>query len=281
MQAASKKEKVMTYGSLFSGIGGIDLGLDRAGMKCIWQCEVDPYACRVLEKHWPGVKRYGDITQVNWEEAERPDLICGGFPCQDISFAGKGAGLSGARSGLFYEAIRAVRILRPGYVILENVAALLVRGLDAVLGTLAEVGYDAEWHCIPAAAVGTPHIRDRVFILAYPKSERCKEAWEYRPQQSTKWIHRECSQKVFTNDRSERIQGGKQGTVPRIKSIPWSENVRGAEEWLRRPDLPEPLFRRSGDGVPYWLDRLRCIGNAVVPQIAELIGRSIMETEFG
>jgi DNA (cytosine-5)-methyltransferase 1 len=108
------------------------------------------------------------------------DLICGGFPCQDISYAGRGAGLAGERSGLFFEAIRVVRLLRPRYVLLENVAALLTRGLDRVLGELASFGYDAEWHCIPAAYVGAPHIRDRVFVIANPESVRCGTRWTRR-----------------------------------------------------------------------------------------------------
>ena len=157
----------MTFGSLFSGIGGMDLGLERAGMRCVWQSEIDPYACRVLVKHWPGVPNLGDISRIDWSGVERPDLVCGGFPCQDISFAGKGAGLDGKRSGLWYEFARCVREVRPRFVLVENVAALLVRGLDAVLGTLASLGFDAEWEGLPAAAFGADHIRDRLFILAY------------------------------------------------------------------------------------------------------------------
>ena len=156
----------MKFGSLFAGIGGIDLGLERAGMTCRWQIEIDEYARQVLAKHWPDVPRYSDITEVDGRVLEPVDLIAAGFPCQDISYAGKGAGLDGERSGLFWETIRMVRQCQPRYVLLENVAALLTRGLDRVLGTLAEIGYDAEWHCIPAAAVGAPHIRDRVFIIA-------------------------------------------------------------------------------------------------------------------
>ena len=158
----------LTFGSLFAGIGGFDLGFERAGMRCRWQVEIDKYANRVLEKHWPRVARWDDITTFppafgDWSV----DVICGGFPCQDISYAGLGAGLDGERSGLFFEAIRVVQQLRPRIVVMENVAALLTRGLDRVLGTLAEIGYDAEWHCIPAASVGAPHIRNRAFIVAY------------------------------------------------------------------------------------------------------------------
>ncbi len=162
---------MLTFGSLFAGIGGFDLGFERAGFQCKWQVEIDDYATKILKRHWPDVHRERDIRQCGQHNLERVDCIIGGFPCVDISYAGKGAGLDGARSGLFFEAIRLVRELQPRAVVLENVAALLTRGLDRVLGTLAEVGFDAEWHCIPAAAVGAPHIRDRVFILAYSNGE--------------------------------------------------------------------------------------------------------------
>ena len=159
---------MLTFGSLFAGIGGFDLGLERAGMACAWQVEREPYAVRVLEKHWPNVRRHDDVctfppAEGNWAV----DLICGGFPCQDISFAGKGLGLAGKRSGLWVEMHRIIGELRPRYVIVENVAALLARGMETVLGDLSEIGYDTEWHVIPACAVGAPHRRERVWIVAY------------------------------------------------------------------------------------------------------------------
>ena len=158
---------MLTVGSLFAGIGGFDLGLERAGMRVRWQVEIDPYCQRVLAKHWPDVTRYGDIRVVDWSTVEPVDLLCGGFPCQDISLAGKGAGLTGERSGLWFEYAKAIEVLRPSYVLIENVSALRSRGLDQVLGSLAALGYDAEWHCIPACAVGAPHRRDRVWVVAY------------------------------------------------------------------------------------------------------------------
>jgi len=160
----------VTFGSLFAGIGGIDLGFERAGFTCKWQVEIDDYANKVLEKHWPNVHRERDINDCGKENLEWVDVIVGGFPCQDLSYAGRGAGLDGERSGLFFETVRLVCELRPRIIMLENVAALLTRGLDRVCGTLAAVGYDAEWHCIPAAALGAPHIRDRIFILGYANS---------------------------------------------------------------------------------------------------------------
>jgi len=154
---------MLTFGSLFSGIGGFDLGLERVGMKCKWQVEIDEYATKILEKHWPKVRRYKDIKEV--KELEYVDVICGGFPCQDISNAGKRAGITGERSSLWKEYLRVIRMVRPKYVIVENVAALINRGLDTVLADLASCGMDAEWDCIPASSIGAPHRRDRVFII--------------------------------------------------------------------------------------------------------------------
>lgn len=233
----------MKYGSLFSGIGGLDRGLDAAGMKCVWECECEPYASKVLEKHWPGVKRYGDIKAVNWKEAEKPDVICGGFPCQDISSSGNKVGINGKRSGLWFEFLRCVSSLRPNYVVVENVAALLIRGLDAVLGSLAEVGYDAEWHCLPAAVFGSPQRRDRVFIVAYPHS----------------W----------------RLEGGKkwhsQGQI--IKQWNYHDGLALAQ---RRSRDASSGICRVDDGIPCRVHRLRCLGNAIYPAIGEMIGKAII-----
>lgn len=164
----------MTYGSLFSGIGGLDLALEAFGHTPVWQAESDPYARAVLAKHWPEVRRYNDVREID-HEAPPADIICGGFPCQDISSAGSRAGIDGARSGLWAEYARIVRELRPRAVFVENVSDLAVRGLDRVLGDLAAIGFDAEWTCVRASDVGAPHRRERIFILAYPAGEgwRC------------------------------------------------------------------------------------------------------------
>jgi DNA (cytosine-5)-methyltransferase 1 len=169
----------VTFGSLFAGIGGFDLGLERAGMQCEWQCEIDPYARRVLEKHWPDVRRYDDVRTMLDYKPHAVDLICGGFPCQDISNAGRRAGIDGERSGLWSEYARIIGTLRPRYVLVENVAALLGRGIGRVLGDLSSLGYDAEWHVISAASVGAPHVRERVWIVANRDSSSGRaESWE-------------------------------------------------------------------------------------------------------
>jgi DNA (cytosine-5)-methyltransferase 1 len=303
----------LTFGSLFAGIGGLDLGLERAGMACRWQVEIDEYCRRVLAKHWPDVPKFGDIREVTGGELERVDLICGGFPCQDISDAGKRAGIGGERSGLWSEYIRLVRVLRPHFVLVENVAALLGRGAGTVLGDLAASGYDAEWDCIPAAAVGAPHIRDRVFIVAHA---RCVQGGERHNADRERGRQDEAEQTRVgggavahadragsphlrqSQARGERLTGrdtparggDRAGTVAdpdrqslavgpcfggdaREELATFERSCRaGQGQWATEPDVG-----RVADGVPARVDRLRGLGNAVVPQIAEWLGRRIVE----
>ena len=299
-----------TFGSLFAGIGGFDLGFERAGFECRWQVEIDDYATKILEKHWPKVHRERDIRECNANNLERVDCIIGGFPCQDISYAGRGAGLDGERSGLFFEAIRLVRELQPRAIVLENVAALLTRGLDRVLGTLAEIGYDAEWHCIPAAAVGAPHIRDRVFVIGirnmaqypYGINERSVRERKKLKQDATASGNsgRQDSSQVADTMRqgppSERHEAREQGG-PRQRG----ENVADSEiEGLERREVRrdfgsrfpglreggrpisdhwsvEPAVGRVANGIPSRVDRLRCLGNAIVPQVAEVVARMALD----
>jgi DNA (cytosine-5)-methyltransferase 1 len=160
----------MRLGSLFAGIGGFDYAAQQLGWTTAWVSEVDPWCNAVLKKHWPDVPNLGDITAIDFSQAPAIDVLCGGFPCQDISSAGKGAGITGARSGLWSHYARAIEALRPKWVLIENVSILRRRGLDRVLRDLDALGYDAEWHCVPASAVGAPHQRDRIWIVAYPRS---------------------------------------------------------------------------------------------------------------
>jgi len=165
---------VIRIGSLFSGIGGLELGIEAAlsehGIKhhVAWQVERDPFPRSILAMHWPSADRTVEyVTLASGSNLAPVDLICGGFPCQDLSYAGKGAGLEGERSGLWSEYRRIVCELRPQIVIMENVAALLTRGVERVLGDLAALGYDARWRCVRASDVGAPHRRERLFIVAY------------------------------------------------------------------------------------------------------------------
>jgi DNA (cytosine-5)-methyltransferase 1 len=262
----------MTFGSLFAGIGGLDLGLERAGMVCRWQVEIDDYAQKVLAKHWPTVQRFRDVREFPppcggcghkcgptlWRKQRKccpdcecdryaVDVICGGFPCQDISNAGKRAGIDGARSGLWAEFYRVVCEVRPRFVLVENASALLARGFRRVLGDLAASGYDAEWDCLPASAFGAPHRRDRLFIIAYSERSSLRE--------QPRWCRRESGP-----DKTLLGFSGESGVSP------------GTHPWAPLTDLG-----RSVHGLPNRLDRLRCLGNAVVPQVAEYIGRRILE----
>ncbi len=272
----------MTFGSVFAGVGGFDLGFEWAGLVCKWQIENDPYCLRVLAKHWPDVRRYGDVREVRGSELESVDVLCGGFPCQDISDAGKRAGITGARSGLWSEMCRLVREVRPRFVVVENVSALLGRGMGVVLGDLAACGYDAEWDCIPAAAVGAPHRRDRVFIIAYPSSSGMDiehRRFSGASGQGAVFVDRNgtvrnvadangCRQQEFpqynresTKDASDRKTFGCH-----------ADRCYGSAWWKTEPNVG-----RVADGVPHRVDRLRALGNAVVPQVAEWLGRRLME----
>jgi len=175
---------------LFSGIGGFSLGLERAGFETVAFCEFDKKARLVLNKHWPDVPVYDDVRTLTYEQLQTDglnvDVICGGFPCQDISLAGKGAGLEGERSGLWFEFHRLIEEIKPKYAIIENVSALRSRGLDEVLRSLAAIGYDAEWHCIPASTIGAPHRRDRVWIVAY---SNCDDRWNWSSERQFEQKH--------------------------------------------------------------------------------------------
>jgi DNA (cytosine-5)-methyltransferase 1 len=269
---------------LFSGIGGFSLGLERTGgFETVAFCEIEPFPRKVLAKHWPEVPCYEDVTKLTAEQLAADgiavDVICGGFPCQDISFAGKGAGLAGARSGLFYEVARLVGELGPRYVILENVGALLSRGLDAVLGTLASVGYDAEWHCIPASYVGAPHRRDRVWLLAYPAFvQRHVSAHNAAKRLGRPFpkLGNGGRQEALANADSEGLEGRAQSRNFG-KGGPWVQQFiercadRNGPIWRTEPDVG-----RVANGVPDRAHRLKALGNAVVPQIPELIGNAIL-----
>jgi DNA (cytosine-5)-methyltransferase 1 len=255
---------VPTVGSLFSGIGGFDLGLERAGFEIKWQVEIDEYARRVLAKHWPDIPKYGDIRAIDWSTVEPVDLLCGGFPCQDLSYAGKRAGIDGERSGLWSEYLRAICTLRPRFILVENVPGLLTNAyLGRVLGELATCGFDAEWHCIPASSIGAIHRRDRVFILAYPKNSNGKN------------IHAGTNGHMETaNRRSHILEPRRRALFPCLPT--WAEpdkfmclsKVGGVDDGLSR-ELDTTL-KNSIKG------RLHGLGNAIVPQIAEALGRMIL-----
>ncbi len=279
---------------LFSGIGGFSLGLERAGMRTVAFCEIDPYCQAVLRKHWPGVPIYDDVRSLSVGQIGSIDVICGGFPCQDISIAGRGAGINGERSGLWGEYARLIRELRPRYAIVENVTALLSRGLGRVLGDLAALGYDAEWHCIPASAIGAPHRRDRIWIVAYPRSSgrgtrdirhQGNDGQQIAARRAVVTAEPSKASSPVADAKRQRVPDDGQGSPHQAQG-----EVQGSSEerqWLRL-DLgerlndvwgvwsTEPDVGRVANGVPARVDRLRGLGNAVVPQIPEIIGRAIM-----
>jgi DNA (cytosine-5)-methyltransferase 1 len=242
----------LTFGSLFAGIGGMDLGLERSGMQCKWQVEIDAFCRGILAKRWPGAKRYGDVTSVRGSELEWVNGITAGFPCQDVSHAGKQAGIEGSRTSLYREALRLYRHLRPDWLLLENVTGLLDGGIGRVLGDLAEIGCDAEWDCYRTSDFGSPSVRERVFILAYPASHRLEgnilqvlqrphggplealDAWNRSGSPFREW------RKLLAQSRVIRVAGG----------------------FAKRVDRPK--------------QRLRVIGNVVSPVVAEWIGTQII-----
>jgi DNA (cytosine-5)-methyltransferase 1 len=292
--------------SLFAGIGGLDLGLERASMTVVGQVEIDPFCQRVLAKHWPEVPRHDDVrTAVRWWLGEsRPavDVVCGGFPCQPVSLAGRGLAQADER-WLWPAAHAVIRDLRPRFAVLENVPGLLGRGLGDVLGDLAEIGYDAEWDCVPASAVGAPHRRDRVFIVAYPSREPRRLQPESEPGRrdqavagvdGTTWpvadtasqgrrstFDTDAPSRAGALERRQAMPGGRRRDVAHADRQRQLQPCGGfGQEWRRPGDsgwwTTEPDVGRVAHGVPARMDRLRALGNAVVPQVAEHIGRIVM-----
>ena len=332
--------KPLTIGSLFSGIGGLDLGIERglasAGVaaETIWQVEQSDYCRRVLSRHWPNTVRYTDVRTITAETVHPVDVLVGGFPCQDISTAGKGAGLAGEKSGLFFEMARIVRELEPRIVVMENVPAITSRGLDTVLGTMASLGYGARWGGLRASEVGAPHRRERWFCVCWladsdeKRSEWSRPTRHGRPGSQDASIRAEIS--MADNDRK---RGAARTRMAAIKGADLSDPDRGdgrgpsmADSIGYRPQgqqptrpATRPAYRAVGAGerwptqpevgrgiagVPARLDsphrwpappgpqhawepprtrprqshdreRLKALGNAVVPQCAAVIGHWI------
>jgi len=322
------------FGSLFAGIGGLDLGLERAGMECAWQVEVDDYCRRVLTKHWPDVPKYGDIRELNLDRLERVDLVAGGFPCQPVSVAGRRKAQEDDR-WLWPEFALVLRGLRPRYALLENVPGLLTAGFGDVLADLASLGYDADWDCVPAAAVGAPHLRWRIFVIAHRNSHEheggahafrgastsvlpahtngepvqrgrtdARDGAEVTRQGSERVLrrgnggadvaHTDGSTRNASRPAGEAVQGpeaverfGRRRGLASAVADPERSGLEGQwnEHGLFQAGGPpgwsswwtaEPDVGRVAHGVPARVDRLRALGNAVVPQVAEHVGRLIL-----
>lgn len=259
----------MKIGSLFSGIGGLELGLEWAGVgHTVWQVEKDAWCRGVLAKHWPNVKRYNDVRTVGRDTLEWVDVICGGFPCQDISVAGKGAGIEGARSGLWREYARIIGEIRPSVVIIENVAALVTRGLDVVVADLGAAGYRVDARIIAAADVGAPHMRERLFVvgvLADTHGARL-EGRNERESQDAVASRRD----PYVNDGTAR-GGQAESRMGRGAHGP----ANRVDRWPARPgdapDVWEPSRSRRVN-TPTTGRRLRALGNGCVPQCLVEVG---------
>ena len=247
---------------LFSGIGGFSLGLQRAGHETIAFCENNEDCRRVLNKHWPGVPVIGDIRDLRGSFVKkfygRPGIVCGGFPCQNISVAGDRGGLDGEKSGLWNEFSRVIYETKPRWAIVENVANLKNNGLAKVLSDLDSIGYDCQWHIIPATITCAPHLRERIFIIAHAKRKGLSRLWES--------LRAEKALPEYKNPRGL-----------------WFKLRRGIEEAITEGETSwenrEYSFSRDHDGLPPGVDstRIRMLGNAVVPKIVEIIGRAIKE----
>jgi DNA (cytosine-5)-methyltransferase 1 len=326
----------LNVGSLFAGIGGFELGLERAGFEIGWQVELDPFCTSVLEHRFPQALRFKDVREVGAGTLDPVDVICGGFPCQDLSNAGKGAGIDAARSGLWSEFARIVRELRPGYVLVENVPALLTgKGkrwdrapIGRVLGDLAEIGYDAEWSVLSAREFGAPHLRRRAWIVAYPgegadapsdrrrtrrsggSSRLCEDRKKLKAPRMAD-APRYAEARAAATAGSERERAGSCGPPRRARTFAGTsdphrrrgENGCGVPEGQGKQALPdtdrsgagdrrkaarsgcqwatEPDVGRVAHGVPDRVERLAALGNSLVPQIAEWIGRRILAYEAG
>ena len=319
----------ITIGSLFSGIGGFELGLERAipNSKTIWQCEQDPFCRKVLAKHWPDATIYEDIRKMDTQDVPFVDIMCGGFPCQDISVAGKGAGIHGKKSGLWWFMLGCISRLRPSVVVLENVPAITFRGGIDVVGSITELGYGCEWGIIPAGGpkgFGAPHLRKRWFLVGYithtnriPTSQANKKivsnrkggetrniiggrAWGnvtsdpngIRPDKTNDrritsivsegddlFARGQTKQIKITHPNGERCEERIHTQTNRTKGQHAQSNHgksgRKYNYWEKFP-TQSPLCGRD-DGISNRVDRLRALGNAIVPQCSEYIGKLIWE----
>ena len=322
----------MRFGSLFTGIGGIDLGLERAGMECAWQVEKDSYCNKVLEKHWPNIRRYEDVKQIHglvahpnsqWSQpsarktvsggqdtktsysqsgsgsgagqalcttGERTecsdclptvDLLAGGFPCQPHSVAGKRRGAEDDRN-LWPEYLRLIRETRPRYILAENVPGIVSTYIDTVLSDMESEGYTCWAFNIPACAFDAPHRRERIFIVAHTGCQPTRaegdgvsradgaQCGEKEQRSTARNRPADRSEDVAHAERERRCSGDTAGQ--HAKNVGQSSKRKGAGFWNTEPDVG-----RVANGVPHRVHRLRGLGNAVVPQVAEWIGQRIME----
>ena len=296
------------FGSLFAGIGGFDLGLERAGMIPAWQVEIDPFCRKVLQKHWPNVERFSDVRECGKHNLEPVDLICGGFPCQPHSLAGKRQGAADDRD-LWPEYCRIISELRPRWIIAENVPGIRTTILDQVLSDMKSLDYAHRTLIIPACAFDAPHRRDRVFIIAHTNRERrgqrrlsecenndakqgrknavcntesggCDRQPRMRAAPEFEDRYSQLESELTTNTQEPGLSNGRQtgrqaGTNEANGRMAQPRPERYSRSWW----TVEPGVGRVAARISNRVDRLRALGNAVVPQIVEWIGRIIVEVD--
>lgn len=306
----------LTHFSLFTGIGGIDLAAEWAGFETVGQVEWADYQTEVLEKHWPNVPRWRDIRDVNKESIKARGIgaitvISGGFPCQPFSTAGKRKGKEDDRY-LWPEMLRVIQELQPNWVIGENVAGIIDMALDQVLSDLENQNYETQAFIIPAVSVNAPHRRDRVFILAHSNSSRfihrkskkqSMDSWneaQFGFKQSSNDVANTTSERLERNAGTE-LQRKSNGSSMCSKNVPNTESQRQQREWTKGEQIStiygkqtismcnsingdiwatEPLLGRVANGIPNRVDRIKCLGNAVVPQQVYPILQAIADIEL-
>lgn len=275
---------MLKVGSLFSGAGLCDLGLGWAGFRHQWFCEIDTHCRAVLSRHWPDVPVYANITNIHGADLPSIDVLCGGFPCQDVSQGGQRAGIKkGTRSGLWFEYLRIITETRPRYVIIENVRGLLSCGIEIVLQDLADIGYDAEWAMLPAASCGAPHHRERVFIVAYPHGQRSdgrprllaplqRSVGEHQqPWRVSDWLGirfdraaKPSARQAYAGCVLHRVDDG---STAGLDVSRWSQ-----------PCVPN-IGQITREQAKTWLPRLKALGNGIVPHQSYAVAACILEAE--
>lgn len=280
----TNKPTSLAVGSLFSGAGLCDLGFHQAGFRHRFFCEVDPYCRSVLARHWSDIPIYQDIRDVNPSELPDIDVLVGGFPCQDVSCGGNRAGITEqTRSGLWHEYRRIIAAKRPRYDVIENVKGLFSKGMETVLQDLSDIGYDAEWQCIPASAFGAPHLRERVFIVAYPHghadNQQCRVfapdegnlAGRYQLGSVSDWLGIR-----IDRSRKEAVRQAYRGPVLcRVDD----GSAQGLDDSQWQNPRPQSILGITLETYKKWLPMLKALSNGILPQQAHFVACCILRAE--
>lgn len=272
---------MIKLGSLFSGIGGFELGLERAipNLETVWQVEQNKFCQSILKKHWPNSKIYNDVCAVGAHNLTPVDILCGGFPCQDISTAGKMEGIHGKKSGLWFEMWRIISELRPRIIVLENVPVITIRGLETVLGGLAKLGYDAEWGIVAARDFGAPHLRKRWFCVAYANENRPRQKSKIQTRRDAfiKSDNRQFTYTIKTRCKCAPGTTKPMGACNLFKCINCKNGGLQQKNYWQNEKAPPGLCELD-DGIPARVAKLAALGNAIVPQCSEFIGQHIFNS---